>query len=100
MIIKEREALTRQLVEAGDKLVFATKKWKADPTPENQAALLAARLDYLESEADMQVFLRERLDTKVKAQEDRLQSLDARLSELERKATLSKRVGTKSSGKK
>ena len=80
--------------------MFATKKWKADPSPENQAALLAARLDYVEAEADMDVFLRERLETKVKAQEDRLHSLDTRLSELERRAMLSKTGAKKLPGKK
>ena len=80
--------------------MIATQKWKANPTPENQAAVLAARLDYLEAETDMQVFLRERLQTKLKTLEDLLYSLDARLSELERRATLSERVAKKRPSKK
>ena len=68
---KEREAMTRELVEAGDKVVAYSKKWKADPTAENHVALLTARIDYLESEVTLGVYLREKLEARVKALEER-----------------------------
>lgn len=77
---KEREAMTRELVEAGDKVVASSQKWKANPTAENQVALLTARIGYLESEVTLGVFLREKLEARVKALEERSEIRDASIS--------------------
>ena len=69
---KEREAATRELVEASDKVLAYFQRWKAVPTVEHQLALHAARLDYLEAEASLAVFMREQLEGKVKVLESRL----------------------------
>lgn len=68
---KEYAEKTRELVVASDKVLFAMKRWKGDSTPENHPALLAAKVEYLESEIALGVFLRERLETRVKALEAR-----------------------------
>ena len=77
---KEREAMTRELVEAGDKVLACTQRWKADPTTENQVALLTARVGYLESEVTLGVYMREKLETRVKALEERDDAKGASIS--------------------
>ena len=77
---KEREAMTRELVEAGDEVVVYSQKWKANPTTENHVALLAARIGYLESEVTLEVYLREKLEARVKALEERDDARDAPIS--------------------
>jgi hypothetical protein len=68
---KEREIMTRELVEAGDKVAVYSQKWKAAPTAENYAAFLAARIGYLESEVALGIYLREKLEARVAALEAR-----------------------------
>ncbi len=60
---------TRELVLASDKVMVAMNRWQGNPTPEHYAALLAAKVEYLESEVALGVFMRERLETRVKALE-------------------------------
>ena len=97
---KEHELITRELVEAGDKVMVSFQKWKANPTPENQSALLAARIEYLESEATLEVYLREHLQARVKVLEERLDAQVTSISALERKGPFPKGRAKKNLGKR
>lgn len=62
---------TKDLVLASDNVLFATQRWGANSTLENHIALLVAKVEYLQSEISLAVFLRERLEARVKALEER-----------------------------